>query len=383
MSQPSSSAGSTLPVLSFGSVPPVSSSSSTIPQFIQPPPSTDQDPTAHSVINVVKAVLKAKRIAVVCGAGISTASGIPDFRSSEGLFESLKRQYPEARLSSGKDLFDAGLFASEETASIFYTMIASLKQMSDKANPTAFHQFLKLLDDEGKLFRVYTQNIDGLEERAGLTRSHSPSTPPSSTSSPPPSQAQIGSLDPSGIPRCIPLHGQLSTLSCPHCSSIFSIEPYLALLSTGVPSACPTCLVTDEQRRSNGSRSRGVGRLKPDVVLYGESHPEGERVGSITRRDLMGVRPDLLIVVGTSLKVPGTKLLVRELAKDGFPASSFASATSTSSQPTGSQPRPKVPKSKPVHSIYLNLDFPTPSREWKDVFDVWMRGDVQEFVGLV
>lgn len=45
------------------------------------------------------------------GAGISTASGIPDFRSGAGLFESLKKQYPDAKLSSGKDLFDVGLFA--------------------------------------------------------------------------------------------------------------------------------------------------------------------------------------------------------------------------------------------------------------------------------
>lgn len=45
------------------------------------------------------------------GAGISCASGIPDFRSSAGLFESLKKQHPEARLSSGKDLFDASLFS--------------------------------------------------------------------------------------------------------------------------------------------------------------------------------------------------------------------------------------------------------------------------------
>lgn len=45
------------------------------------------------------------------GAGISTGSGIPDFRSTEGLFATLKAQYPEAKLTSGKDLFDASLFS--------------------------------------------------------------------------------------------------------------------------------------------------------------------------------------------------------------------------------------------------------------------------------
>lgn len=46
---------------------------------------------------------------------------------------------------------------SEQNASIFYNMIAELKNMADEAQPTAFHRFLKSLDDDGKLFRVYTQ----------------------------------------------------------------------------------------------------------------------------------------------------------------------------------------------------------------------------------
>lgn len=81
-------------------------------------------------------------------------------------------------MSSGKDLFDASLFSvrfspllskeeradakriqSESNAAIFYTMIAELKQMSDLAEPTAFHRFLKSLDEQGKLFRVYTQCV--------------------------------------------------------------------------------------------------------------------------------------------------------------------------------------------------------------------------------
>ncbi|PIL35781.1 hypothetical protein GSI_02511 [Ganoderma sinense ZZ0214-1] len=75
------------------------------PAFLVPTP----DPAGH-VKRVVKAVLKARRIAVVCGAGISVQAGIPDFRSSEGLFQSLKKDHPT--LSSGKDLFDASVFSS-------------------------------------------------------------------------------------------------------------------------------------------------------------------------------------------------------------------------------------------------------------------------------
>lgn len=277
--------------------------------------------------------------------------------------------------------------------------------MASSASPTAFHKLLKWLDDEGKLFRVYTQfvprllfpvsftyisspsshsldrNIDGLESKAGLSYGLGLPTPSNSTV--PRSRSPSPSAPPSGVPRCIPLHGVLSTLHCPHCAHITSIDPHLPLLSSGSTSPCPACLTLEETRNSLGERSRGVGWLKPSVVLYGEPHPQAERVGEITRKDLMGPRPDLLLVVGTSLKVPGTKLLVRELAKvirppakekeeDEFAAPS-SSAASTSSAVGGAGKK----KLKKFHSVYLNFDFPTPAREWKDTFDVWARGDIQ------
>lgn len=309
---------------------------------------------------------------------------------------------------------------SESNAAIFYTMIAELKQMSDLAEPTSFHRFLKALDEQGKLFRVYTQcvlssfppsspltprrNIDGLEEKVGLSyglgdkslpvpsrRSTKPRTLPTPPASPR-SPSKRSSPDPAEIPRCIPLHGHLSTLSCPACHETVSITPHLETLSTGSPIPCPECALIDGVRQAAGERSRGVGRMKPDVVLYGEAHKEGERVGEITRKDLLGARPDLLLVVGTSLKVPGTKLLVRELAKVIRPPRKEESeeedfelpvASGSTSASGGGTSRKRKVKPPPVHSVYLNYDFPTPSREWKDVFDVWVRGDVQEFVEVL
>ncbi|KAK4058694.1 hypothetical protein OIO90_000138 [Microbotryomycetes sp. JL221] len=444
------SATKPLPVVEFGQVPP--SAPNTLPPF---PCTFDPEPgpSQVSLASVVAQVNKAKRVAVVCGAGISCASGIPDFRSSGGLFDTLKRQYPEARLNSGKDLFDASLFQSEQNAAIFFTMISELKQMADKAAPTSFHRFLKSLDDQGKLFRVYTQNIDGLEEKVGLTYGlgdkslplpprrapRSPTKParmagppptslsnvtkkavemaakhettglpyPSPAPSPPHHDGSLGGVTHAQIPKCIPLHGVLSTMSCAHCSTTEPISPYLTELGQGQAISCPTCQVVEESRTSKGVRSRGVGKLKPDVVLYGEEHKDGERVGEITRRDLMGARPDLLLVVGTSLKVPGTKRLVRELAKvikppskpstavedeeggneeeDGdckMPSASMQSTTScASTASTGSRSTRSRPP--PVHVVYLNYEFPKPSTEWREVFDVWMRGDVQEFVEMV
>lgn len=247
----------------------------------------------------------------------------------------------------------------------------------------------------------------------------SPAPSPAREATPPPSVDTATSALTSSpathavIPKCIPLHGHLKTVTCFHCSTTLPIEPHLPSLAAGSTIYCPACLKVDAARTERGARSRGVGRLRPDVVLYGEPHPDGERVGTITQRDLMGPRPDLLLVVGTSLKVPGTKRLVRELAKvirpgweyvpasstgkdsdelclplsqmtdDASPSLSQASNTSTASSKTQGKARRRAPAIPPVHVVYLNFDFPRPAGEWRDVFDVWVRGDAQEFARMV
>ncbi|GAA5895765.1 hypothetical protein JCM6882_001375 [Rhodosporidiobolus microsporus] len=451
-----------LPILSFGTAHPLDEAAlPSFPTSVLPTDQASDAPGPSSQLStssslsvksgssldmqhVARAVLKAKRVAVVCGAGISTATGIPDFRSGAGLFKSLKEQYPDAKLTSGKDLFDVGLFSSESNAAIFYNMIAALKKQADDVEPTAFHSWLKELDDEGKLFRVYTQNIDALEEKAGLTyglgdkslplpprrASRSPTKPRASTSSSTtpktgtpsstplmPTSSQISSdssssyptprpsLSPpppppthSTIPRVIPLHGHLLTLSCSHCKFTTPTSEHLTALQDGSAPICPSCQTIESARIAAGNRSRGVGMLRPDVVLYGEEHKDGERVGEITRRDLMGQRPDLLIVVGTTLKVKGTKRLVTELAKvirpppketdagESEPSSSASTrsrasaAASTAASAGKKRAREKPP---PIHTVYLNYDFPTPSRDWAGLFDIWLRGDIQQFVAAV
>ncbi|KAI9626679.1 hypothetical protein H4Q26_017725 [Puccinia striiformis f. sp. tritici PST-130] len=135
------------------------------PSFVKPVSDTPEPDLQRAI----KAVLNAKRVAVVVGAGISTSANIPDFRSSTGLFASLKARFPNAKLTSGRDLFDVNAWKDPDTLSLHFGMLAELHKMCGAAQPTAFHQFLKRLDDDGKLSRVYTQNIDGLEEKAGLT----------------------------------------------------------------------------------------------------------------------------------------------------------------------------------------------------------------------
>jgi len=373
------------------------------------------------------------------------------------------------------------VFNSEHTTSLFYRMIARLSAMSTEASPTSFHELLKLLDERGQLLRVYTQNIDTLEEKAGLsfglpelvTKREGPSkgkgkrveadlakapanpewtsscsalTPSSSSSSlassesstPVPTPAPIV---PSPTPRCIPLHGTLQSLICHHCTYTVPVSQHLPLLAKGDHVACPQCEANNAARRRDGKRERPLGRMRPSVVLYGETHNDGEDVGECVRRDLFGGagrgkardRPDLVIVAGTSLRIPGTKRIVREFAKAvqtiGNPASTKRKGSDTEELPTpaptptasrdkgkaraapdmessesdveiddellelhdGTPPASRRSSSRPPPStsttessrfpktIYLNLDFPMPARDWDGVFDSWVQGDVQKW----
>jgi hypothetical protein len=148
----------------------------------------------------------------------------------------------------------------------------------------------------------------------------------------------------------------------------------------------------EETRQLVGKRARGVGKLRPSVVLYNEAHKDGEGVGEVVRKDLVGSSKgkgrsgaDLLLVVGTSLRVPGTKRIVREFAKAvRSRGSSKEGPIFGLLTPTPSPRRsPTSDDEPPMKTIYLNLDFPVPTREWEGVFDVWLQGDVQQFAEML
>ncbi|PSR89001.1 hypothetical protein PHLCEN_2v4963 [Hermanssonia centrifuga] len=288
-------------------------------------------------------------------------------------------------------------------------MIAQLSELSQAAQPTAFHQLLRVLDDRGRLLRVYTQNIDALELKSGLTfgvpemdsrrsKSRSPKgkSDCQATSVPSTSAVPMGRLPspPAETPRCIPLHGTLQNMHCQICLHSFPLENYLDDLNAGTFPVCPECSQMEEARQAVGKRSRGIGKLRPSVVLYNELHKDGEEVGEVVERDLIGnskgkgrAGADLLIVVGTSLRVPGTKRMVREFSKAVHLRSSASQPEPTSSSTSYPTPSPRrspvVEEDPPVKTIYLNLDFPVPTRDWEGIFDVWIRGDAQSFAEMV
>lgn len=105
---------------------------------------------------------------------------------------------------------------------------------------------------------------------------------------------------------------------------------------------------------NRSARALPVGSLRPSIVLYDEPHPLGEEIGGLQAYDL-GRKPDLLLVMGTSLKVHGLKRVVREFAK--------------------------AVHAKGGLVVFINLTPPT--KEWEDVIDVHIKGETDQWVNRV
>jgi NAD-dependent deacetylase len=179
---------------------------------------------------------------VLTGAGISTESGIPDFRSPTGLwaqFDPMEYATIEAFRTDPEKVWR------------FYSPRV---WMLTEAEPNAAHYALAELERLGLVRAVVTQNIDLLHERAG-------------------------SRD------VVEVHGSIRTSTCPHCGASHSLERVLALLAER-PDAAPRC-------------ASCAAVLKPDVVFFGELLPERE----MERAYELARSAGLLLVVGSSLEV--------------------------------------------------------------------------------
>ncbi|CAH00978.1 NAD-dependent histone deacetylase HST4 [Kluyveromyces lactis] len=245
-----------------------------------------------------------KRIVVVQGAGVSVAAGIPDFRSANGLFTTLKSSSPNVK--SGKDLFDFNHVYSSNSMSIsFNSLMSKLHSLSCTSKPTAYHSFINQLCEKNQVKRIYSQNIDGLETKFQTTSANeSPKNP-----------------------QVVQLHGSIHHMSCMKCRKKYDMDPSMFKTDedaeTGeIVPQCPECKEFESVRSVCGKRLQGVGRLKPSVVLYNEYHPEGDIISEMMNKDLKS-NPDALLIVGTSLKIPGVRQMVKQFAtkvraKKGF-----------------------------------------------------------------
>ena len=173
------------------------------------------------------------------GAGVSTASGIPDFRSEDGLYRQHFKYSPETML--GHDFY---VTHTAEFYDFYRTRMIALD-----ARPNQAHVKLAQLEREGKLRAVITQNIDGLHQAAGSK-------------------------------NVLELHGSVHRNICQRCGATYDARWIVA--TQGEP-RCPKC----------------GGPIKPDVVLYGESLDEKTLVASVEAIQAA----DVLIIGGTSLVV--------------------------------------------------------------------------------
>ena len=210
--------------------------------------SSPKDERERGLDALAKYFAAARKIVFLTGAGVSTESGIPDFRSTTGIYS-----------VTSEEIFSIEFF--HENPERFYSFFAAFYRGITDARPNAGHLAIAELERRcGKSVEVVTQNIDGLHGLAGSTKVHE-------------------------------IHGTLRSATCTTCDrryeeSFFSND----MLAGRVP------------------RCECGGVLKPDVVFYGEELPAA--AFNASRRAMWETK--LLVVAGTSLQVYPAAGLPRE-----------------------------------------------------------------------
>jgi NAD-dependent deacetylase len=188
-------------------------------------------------------LVKEKHLGVtLTGAGISTPSGIPDFRSEEnGLW---KRYDPKVVVSLSNFRYQP---------EVFFKWFRPLAHVIIEAKPNPAHIALAELESSGHLNTIITQNVDGLHQRAGSQ-------------------------------QVLEVHGTLRTLTCIQCYKNYSAADFIeAFIEEGIIPHCPEC----------------EGILKPDTILYEEQLPVKTWIKAVT----VCKKCDLMIIAGSSLEV--------------------------------------------------------------------------------
>ncbi|MFB3884434.1 MAG: NAD-dependent deacetylase [Thermodesulfobacteriota bacterium] len=195
--------------------------------------------------DVARFILSSKKIVVFSGAGLSTESGIPDFRSPGGVWD---RYNPE-------DFYYQNFLASETSREKYWQMATEMYEPMKKAQPNLAHLAIAEMERLGKLDCVITQNIDGLHFKAGNSEE-----------------------------KVIQLHGTAMAVSCLSCGKRYDRDQIQERLRKGERAPyCDDC----------------HGPLKPATISFGQSMPERETEEAYHRSSTS----DLFIVIGSSLVV--------------------------------------------------------------------------------
>jgi len=205
----------------------------------------DKDEIREKFEQVARWIIDSERTVVFVGAGLSTESGIPDFRSPGGVWD---RYNPE-------DFYFQNFLSSEASREKYWKMSAEMYEPMKKAQPNLAHMAIAEMESLGKLDCVITQNIDGLHFKAGNSEG-----------------------------KVIELHGTAMSVSCLRCGKKYDRDQIQERLRKGLK--VPYC----EDCR---------GPLKPDTISFGQPMPEKETEEAYHRSSVC----DLFIVIGSSLVV--------------------------------------------------------------------------------
>ncbi|KAF9112553.1 NAD-dependent histone deacetylase sir2 [Mortierella sp. AM989] len=239
-------------------------------------------PHVNSLNHVIDLLHNSRNIMVLTGAGVSVSCGIPDFRSPDGIYSRLS----EFELEDPTQMFELEFFC--EKPEVFYSFAREI--FPSNFTPSPSHNFIKMLEDQGKLLRNYTQNIDTLEQKAGIRN----------------------------VLQC---HGSFATASCIRCKhqvpgdaikeSIFKQQiAYCNVCRT--PSPTPQSVFTESNIKSIDEHDVGAAVMKPDIVFFGERLPTAFNDSFDEDRD----KADLLIVIGSSLKVAPVSDIMHQLPRN-------------------------------------------------------------------
>eukprot|EP01102_Stenamoeba_stenopodia_P019722 TRINITY_DN7515_c0_g1_i1.p1 TRINITY_DN7515_c0_g1~~TRINITY_DN7515_c0_g1_i1.p1 ORF type:complete len:624 (-),score=94.09 TRINITY_DN7515_c0_g1_i1:21-1892(-) len=210
----------------------------------------------NSLEAAVKLIQEAKNIVILTGAGVSVSSGIPDFRSKGGVYDIIESRY---NLPRPEALFDLHyLFMNPRP---FFEFAKEL--LPGRYPPSPTHRFLKLLEDKGKLLRLYTQNIDTLDYIVGIS--------------------------PEKIVAC---HGSMADASCIRCKTKYACSDIRHAIEEQKLPLCTAC-------NPDPNNVDNTAFIKPNIVFFGESLPD--RFDECLFSDMHHC--DLLIVMGSSLAV--------------------------------------------------------------------------------
>ncbi len=194
---------------------------------------------------VAQLIINSKRMVIFTGAGLSTESGIPDFRSPGGVWD---RYNPE-------DFYFQKFISNEKSREKYWLMASEMYEPMKKAKPNLAHLAIAEMEKMGKLDSVITQNIDGLHHKAG-----------------------------NSVEKIIELHGTAMYVTCLTCNKKYDRDEIQSRIREGIKVPyCDDC----------------GGPLKPATISFGQAMPERETQEAYNRSSTC----DLFIVIGSSLVV--------------------------------------------------------------------------------